>query len=469
VILFTVSAEGAGVIYVNGTPVGGSLTLNSTEPFTLSLEASPMPCHRFAGWLVNGSQLVAAPNMSLLVGGNTTVVARFERIAYRVSIASNASWGLVEVNGSRVETPAELEAPCGSRLALEALDFENETHYAVPLGWLVGRNFVNKTVLEVDVTGPLGLEALYRVYAYRVLKLYSNVNVTVVVNGSPVEVGPGRGYAVRGVEDFNLTLEAPLRLPLNETHSLALYSWSVGGSVDVLQLGSNPGRVLAVVRGPGWLRLEYEPLSRDVLALYIRMGNRATLTRLILNDPYETKLYRANVTVEGEWIVWRGPEKYGKVVYVVLPENWYRITIYMKSVHCAPCLDARIVTQNGPYFVSEGPGVVCHIPMVGTVYNANGTLTIWRRPSTYADHPINLTFTCSIPCQEQYGGNLPSKELMPGIEAWRAMFIRVSISAVESGYRIGEVWLRIEVETRGPLGGGQRPPTPLLPSPRPGQ
>ena len=139
-----------------------------------------------------------------------------------------------------------------------------------------------------------------------------------------------RDSLVRMIKDFNLTVEAPLRLPLNETHSLALYSWNSGGGVEVMQLDSDPGKVLVVVRGPGWLKVAYELLSSETLTLYIKVDGRTMLTRALFS-PYEAPVYLANVSFRGEWIVWRGPEGYGRAVYVVLPENWYKIRVHLKG------------------------------------------------------------------------------------------------------------------------------------------
>ena len=105
-------------------------------------------------------------------------------------------------------------------------------------------------------------------------------------------------------------------------------------------------------------------------------------------------------------------------------------------------MSARIVTQNGPYYVEEGPGFY---PLPEEI-NIEGYLEIIREPSTYASIHTNLTVNTNLP---GYGGCLPSEDLVPGIEAWRAMYLNVVIWKVESGYTEAEIWVRVEVETGG--------------------
>ncbi len=311
VILFTVSAEGAGVIYVNGTPVGGSLTLNSTEPFTLVLEAKPCECHRLAGWLVNGS-LVGSGNLTLAVAGNTTVVARFERLRYPILVSANLSGAPVMVNGSLVELPYVAEACCGCRLLLNALRTSNGTHSLVPVGFLVNGALVRRLGLELRVEGPLNVTALYRAETH-VLELRCNApNATLLLNGA--EVRPP--LRLMRPYPFTVNITAPELVRVNDTFAWGFPVVEVWNGYRWVRVGNESA--LVEVEDYAKVRVRYTPVY------FMTVPSNKGPTQLMVI--YRGSLYGKNKwRIQGNQIVVEGYDDYSYAL--ILPEDWSKLRI----------------------------------------------------------------------------------------------------------------------------------------------
>jgi len=304
----SIEVEGRGSVSANGTLLR---SWNSTKPFALRLEARPEKCWAFRGWLVNGSLHSAEPNATLTVRGNTTVKAVFERLRYRLTFASNASWGLLAVNGSVVEAPYEMEAPCGSLLYLTLLAGSNETHGFTPVGFLVNGSSAGKP-LELHIYGSANVTALYRVETH-ILAIESNA--------------PGARVLVDGVETllptkiqrprpFTAYIQAPPFIQVNETFAWGSpeiqelrYRWGLGYVWVTVAAGSASVRVNGTAR----VRVLYRPTHR--------VGGA-----LVTWDPG----YSSYQKVEGNALV-STPKGHIFSFRLILPENWKTLKLRLEG------------------------------------------------------------------------------------------------------------------------------------------
>jgi len=211
-ILASIEVEGHGTILANGT----SKTLwNLTKPFALKLEAKPEKCWAFKGWLVNGSLYSSQPNATLLVKGNTTVKAVFERPVYAVSIIANASGALARVNGTLYRLPVNVSAPACSLLEVEPL----ESELCRPLS----------SSASIAVEHPLKLVLYYARKAFAVelksVLVPVSVNGTIYARDAVVAAPPGSNLTIApyGADPAGCT-------PYNETHRVCLVGWRVDGT-----------------------------------------------------------------------------------------------------------------------------------------------------------------------------------------------------------------------------------------------
>jgi len=307
-IAASIEVEGRGSVSANGTLLR---SWNSTKPFKLRLEARPEKCWAFKGWLVNGTPYSAEPNATLLVKGNTTVKAVFERLRYRLLFASNASWGLVAVNGSVVEAPYEVEAPCGSLLYLTLLAGSNETHGFAPLGFLVNGSFAGKP-LELRVYGSANVTALYRVETH-VLAIESNApGAKVLVDGVETLL-PVR---IQRPRPFTAYIQAPAFIQVNDTFAWGSpeiqelrYRWGLGYVWVTLA----PSSASVRVNGTASVRVLYRPTYK-VGSAYVTW------------DPYYSRYQK----VEGSTLV-STPRGHIFDFSLILPENWKTLKLRLEG------------------------------------------------------------------------------------------------------------------------------------------
>jgi len=301
----SIEVEGRGSVSANGTLLR---SWNSTKPLALKLEAVPEKCWAFRGWLVNGSFRSAEPNATLTVRGNTTVKAVFERLRYRLTFASNASWGLVAVNGSVVETPYEVEAPCGSLLYLTLLAGSNGTHGFVPLGFLVNGSFAGKP-LELHVYGSANVTALYRVETH-VLYIESNApGAKVLVDGVETPL-PAR---IQRPRPFTAYIQAPPLIQVNDT-----FAWG-GAEVQELRYRWGQGYVwVTVAAGSASVSVEGEKRVRVYYYPLRRVGSVYVTWPAVFRDQ----------RVEGNALI-GGPGVYR--FELILPENWSSVKVRVES------------------------------------------------------------------------------------------------------------------------------------------
>jgi hypothetical protein len=304
----SIEVEGRGSVSANGTLLR---SWNSTKPFALKLEARPEKCWAFKGWLVNGTPYSAEPNATVTVRGNTTVKAIFERLRYRLLFASNASWGLLAVNGSVVEAPYELEAPCGSILYLTLLSGSNETHGFTPVGFLVNGSFAGKP-LELHVYGSANVTALYRVETH-VLHIESNApGAKVLVDGAETPL-PAR---IQRPRPFTAYIQAPPFIQVNDTFAWGSpeiqelrYRWGLGYVWVTVAAGS----ASVTVNGTASVRVLYRPTYK-VGSAYVTW------------DPY----YSSYQKVEGNTLV-STPRGHIYVFFLILPENWRTVKLRLEG------------------------------------------------------------------------------------------------------------------------------------------
>jgi len=301
----SIEVEGRGSVLANGTLLR---SWNSTKPFALVLEAVPEKCWAFKGWLVNGTPYSAEPNATLLVKGNTTVKAVFERLRYRLTFASNASWGLLAVNGSVVEAPYEVEAPCGSLLYLTLLAGGNGTHGFTPVGFLVNGSFAGKP-LELRVYGSASVTALYRVETH-VLYIESNApGAKALVDGVETLL-PAR---IQRPRPFTAYIQAPPFIQVNET-----FAWG-GAEVQELRYRWGQGYVwVTVAAGSASVSVEGEKRVRVYYYPLRRVGSVYVTWPAVFKD----QRVEGNALIGGPGVYW---------FELILPENWSSVKVRVEG------------------------------------------------------------------------------------------------------------------------------------------
>jgi hypothetical protein len=251
------------------------------------------------------------------------VKAVFERLRYRLTFASNASWGLLAVNGSVVEAPYELEAPCGSLLYLTLLAGSNGTHGFAPVGFLVNGSLAGKP-LELHIYGSASVTALYRVETH-VLAIESNApGAKALVDGAETPL-PAR---IQRPRPFTAYIQAPPFIQVNDTFAWGSpeiqelrYRWGLGYVWVTVAAGS----ASVTVNGTASVRVLYRPTYR--------VGGA-----LVTWDPYYSSYQR----VEGNALV-STPKGHIFDFSLILPENWKTVKLRLEGK------DVKGVTVYYPY------------------------------------------------------------------------------------------------------------------------
>jgi hypothetical protein len=306
--LFTARIEAGqgGRVIVNGTDTSA---WSSTKPFTLTLEARPGECHVFDHWLVNGTRL-EGERLNLTTAGNTTVSAVFRRLSYRLTAVSNASWGLLALNGSSVQLPFEAEVPCGATVMLALLPGSNETHSFTPSGFIINDSPMPGTETKLRVQGNLNVVAVYKVETH-VLYIETNApGVKVLVDGQEVTL-PAK---IQRAKPFTVVIQAPPLVKVNDT-----FAW---GAPEIQKqdyircvltwVTFAKGNASVNVNGTTSVRVLYHP--------YYSLGK----------DTYVSPLY-GNAYVKDNAII-AVPDKYHiYTVNIILPPNWTRARVRVES------------------------------------------------------------------------------------------------------------------------------------------
>ena len=303
-ITATIEATQGGRVLANGTETA---TWSSTKPFTLVLEALPEKCYAFDHWLVNGTRH-PGESLTLTIAGNTTIKAVFQRLRYKLSAASNASWGLLAVNGSIVKLPFEAELPCGAAVRLALLPGSSETHSFTPVGLIVNDSPVPGTEAELRAQGDLSVVALYRAETH-VLIIESNApGVKVLVDGAEVTL-PAR---VQRPRPFTALIQAPPLIKVNET-----LTW---GSPEVQEQGYRMGMPtwFTLAAGNASVRVEGEKRVRVYYYPYYTAGSGAYIAPL-----------NGKVRLEGSTIVVEPRIYYA--VNIILPPNWTKARVRVEA------------------------------------------------------------------------------------------------------------------------------------------
>jgi hypothetical protein len=332
-----IEADQGGRVIVNGTETAA---WNSSRPYTLKLEAKPGECHVFDHWLVNGTR-IDGERLNLTIAGNTTVSAVFRRLRYELSAVSNASWGLLAVNGSVIKTPYEAEAPCGFTLYLTLLAGSNDTHGFTPVGFLVNGNLTGNP-LELHIYGDTRITALYRVETH-VLNIETNApGVKVLVDGQEVTL-PAK---IQRAKPFTVVIQAPPLVKVNDT-----FAW---GSPEFQARDYIRGVYTWVTFATDHTPIHVEEAEKTVRVYYYPLYSLG-------KDTYVSPLY-GNAYVEGNTII-AVPNMMIYVTNIILPPNWIRVRIrvesstalnavimfpYNKSGNVYDEVDARVDAQHGP-------------------------------------------------------------------------------------------------------------------------
>jgi hypothetical protein len=320
-VLASIEVEGRGSVSANGT---STLFWNSTKPFALRLEARPEACWAFKGWLVNGSLHSSQPNATLLVRGNTTVKAVFERPVYAVSIVANASGALARVNGTLLKLPVNASAPACSLLEVEPV---------APRGWVA----LNES-LRFTVNGSVTLHLAFEKVAV-VVELRSElvpVRVFGVINGSLTGFTAGG----RGQPEVELAVAPGSQVFVepagdrkgcvlyNDTHLACFDGWVVNGTqYGGLQLGFT-ARGDTVIEVRTVITRKQHPVAYTEVLL---PNGSLVKAPVIPTEQYMIiSFYGEYEYVGNGWFKIKGVEKPGRTGYgflIILPENWRRIRI----------------------------------------------------------------------------------------------------------------------------------------------
>ena len=326
-ILASIEVEGRGSVLANGT---SKALWNSTKPFALVLEARPEACWAFRGWLVNGSPYGAGPNATLLVKGNTTVKAVFERPVYAVSLvpvfhpASLGANASARINGTLHPLPVNASAPACSLLEVEPV---------APRGW-VALNGTLRLAVNGSATLRLAFEKVAAVLALRGLLVPAEVSGT--INGTPASL------VVGGVEQPDAELLAAFGSQVslyprsdpkgcalyNDTHLVCFDGWIVNGT-------PYGGRQLSfTVNGDTLVEMRTVITKKQHPVAYteVLLPNGSLVKAPVI--PAEQYMiipfYGEYEYVGNGWFRIKGVEKSGATAYafiIVLPEGWRRVRI----------------------------------------------------------------------------------------------------------------------------------------------
>ena len=337
--LFTARIEAGqgGRVLANGTETAA---WSSTRPFTLVLEAKPDECHVFDYWLVNGTR-IDGERLSLTIKGNTTVSAVFRRLSYRLTAVSNASWGLLAVNGSIVNLPFEAELPCGAAVRLALLPGSSETHSFTPVGLIVNDSPIPKTETELPVQGDLSVVALYRAETHVLIIETNAPGVKILVDGAEVTL-PAR---IQRAKPFTVVIQAPPLIKVNDT-----FAW---GAPEIQKQDYIRGVLTWVTFTTGKTGIHVEEAEKNIRVYYYPYYSLG-------KDTYVTPP-NGKISVQGNIIVVQPKIYYA--VNIILPPNWTKARVrvessfslgavimfpYNKNGNIYDEVDARVDAQRGP-------------------------------------------------------------------------------------------------------------------------
>jgi hypothetical protein len=323
----SIEVEGRGSVSANGTLLR---SWNSTKPFALRLEAMPEKCWAFKGWLVNGSLYSAQPNATLLVKGNTTVKAVFERPVYAVSLvpvfhpASLGANASARINGTLHPLPVNACAPACSLLEVEPV---------APRSWVALNGTLRFTVNGSAVV-RFAFEKVAAVLALRGLLV--PVEVSGTVNGTPLSL------VVGGVERSDAELLAAFGSQVsiyprsdpkgcvlyNDTHLVCFDGWIVNGT----WYGGR--RLSFAVNGDTLVEMRTVITRKQHPVAYTEVilpnGSLAKAPVIPTEQYMIIPFYGEYEYIGNGWFKIKGVEKPGWTGYgflIILPENWRRIRI----------------------------------------------------------------------------------------------------------------------------------------------
>jgi hypothetical protein len=433
-VLASIEVEGRGSVSANGT---SKALWNSTKPFALVLKAVPEKCWAFKGWLVNGTPYSGEANATLLVKGNTTVKAVFERPVYAVSLVpvfhpatlgANAS---ARINGTLHPLPVNASAPACSLLEVEPV---------APEGWVA----LNGT-LRLTVNGSLSVKLLFAKTVARVE--LRNVLVPVAVNGTIVA---------------NDTL---LKLPYNTTVRVEPYGADQAGCVvynashKVCLVGwriEPPGLELAF-RYLNWL------LNADIrmtqLVTFAKAEYPATYTevltpggwvktRVVPGAKWMVVPFQAEYKYAGSGWFWiSGPEW---AIFIEVPP-WKRLRAYVNytTLPNAPVGCFEVVVRNDVVYYSLGYVIG---PVSYHTFTINWTFVeIFKGTSSALE-----AFEMEEPWYREFDNHV----CYPRTGCWKGVSITGTgpstkvKEGIQAGWLLvegsGEAWVKVEVlEPRG--------------------
>lgn len=337
-------ASGGGSLLVNGSKVA---EVFMPRPFRALVEAVPERCYRLKQLLVNGTP-AGASKLELLVAGNTTVEALFERwcalVRFEV-VKEEGGEGRLYVNGSEVSSGEELLVEPGAALLASAIPARGQAEVYVD-GSLASKSRTARTFL----LRPRG-DTLVRV-------VFAKARVVLSVDTSGLEARfrwPGGERLVTGSAELEVEegaiVEAEVLPAVKNGCTLRPLGWELrrGASPLFETLPANFTRAFdwdsslkLVVReecpppppAPG-----REPVRGGVI-----VNGKEVESKAVYRLPHRRADTRIEYLGGGTWYI---ENRGGDTFFIELPSGWRTVTVEVWVG--SGCLDLAVyvtVTEN---------------------------------------------------------------------------------------------------------------------------
>ena len=341
--VLSIGVEGVGAVAVNGSEALGTVTLPAGS--SIAVEAKPADGWRLKSMLVNGTPV--SPPLTLIVRGNTTIRAVFERAPVEVRVEVVGP-GRVMVNDSLVESNSTLEVAPGSLVLVELRPAQCYSASLLVNGSPV--DLVNGTAV-VRVSGGTSLRAAFGPAV---------VTLEVDTKGLPALVrGEGWEKLVNGTARLTLKACEKVNVTTWKVFSYANYNITVsfihqwryeeGGNTTYIPLFA-PLKPINITISPSRdARLEglvaSYPVSRSRVVRGEITYNNRTVETVMTEYNYTSRWLNYKYLGDGWWQVeasWIG------TVYIKMPEGWSKAKVYLcvERVGYGGGIDVGVIINN---------------------------------------------------------------------------------------------------------------------------